>query len=479
MALLVVVVVVILNPPLPEVPAVLASSESPATPSTALPPASSEATPATSAPTGSTRRERVSTVQLPEAAIHATSEQLQQESETVAKRLQQAYPDLPQALHVAAMLASRTRHSEEAERLWARCIELAPKQVAYYVNLAAAAMERGDSQLAADTLHRAIDAGCVSPDVYHHLAVALTKLGQCEEAEQTVGKALSLYPGSHAFDLVLGQAQLKLGKLPEAETNLRRAIASGSATPTAYFALGNACARQGKKEDAAKYRKIFTEMKTETPLDKQRRFEILTEAEARQTAITILCEAALVHAQQKNSLESERLLLRAVAIDPASSVPCRLLAEIYENAGMVAEARVVWTRLLEIEPYAADNYLALAHADARLDEPEAAEATLKLLVTILPEAADGYAVLAQFYRDEGHTGKARWFAQEALRRQPSPEGYEFLATVCRMAGDQAAAEEALARARAMSEEMPVNANLNPGNENPQDPDIPSTVERGP
>ena len=193
-----------------------------------------------------------------------------------------------------------------------------------------------------------------------------------------------------------------------------------------------------------------------------------------------LCEAAAVHTQQKNSLESERLLLRAIALDPASPVPCRLLGELYENAGMVAEARVVWTRLVEIEPYAPTNYLALAQADARLGHPETAEATLKLLVTMLPEAVDGYAMLADFYRQKGSAGKARWFAQEALRRQPSPEGFEFLAAVCRMTGDEAAAEAAMASARAMSEKTK-SEKTNPVQEGDptEEPLVNSTADRGP
>ena len=478
-ALIVVVAVLVLNPPLPpqqhEEPVALASPASNPALAPSIPTLAPENMPPSSESTPSPRQDQLSSVRLPEVAISATSDELLQEAERVVERLNQSYPDLPQALHVAALLASRTRHSEEAERLWARCIELAPEGVAYYVNLAAVAMDRGDSQMAASTLRRAVRAGCVSADVYHHLAVALTKSGECEEAEEVITKALELFPNSPASRLVLGQAQLKLGKLAEAEANLRQVVQSGAAPANAYFSLANVCARLGKDEEAAKFREIFTEMKTRAPVDKQQRFEILTTAEARQTIVTILCEAAAVHTQQKNSLESERLLLRAIAFEPANAVPCRLLGELYGNAGMLAEARVVWARLVEIEPYASSNYLALAQVDARLGHLEAAEATLKLLVTMFPEAVDGYAVLAEFHREKGRAGKARWFAQEALRRQPSPEGYEFLASVCRMTGDDAATKAAIASARAMSEK---SQRVREG-DLPQDPLVNSTADRSP
>jgi len=183
------------------------------------------------------------------------------------------------------------------------------------------------------------------------------------------------------------------------------------------------------------------------PLDKQRRFQILTLAEARRNAVTILREAAAVHLRQENSLESELLLLRAVVLDPFDAEICRALAALYRGAGMFAEQRVVLRRLVEIEPSNPVHYLDLAKVSAQLGEPESAEAALKLAIAVRPQASDGYAVLAQFYLQAGKAKQARWFAQEALRREPTSEGYEFLASACRALGQEADAEAALAMAR--------------------------------
>ena len=54
---------------------------------------------------------------------------------------------------------------------------------------------------------------------------------------------------------------------------------------------------------------------------------------------------------------------------------------------------------------------------------------------------------AEFYVDVGKAKQARWFAQEAVRRQPTVKGYEFLANTCRLVGDNAAANAALEMAR--------------------------------
>ena len=117
-------------------------------------------------------------IMLASTPVPATAEQLQKEATEVAEELRTRFPDLPEALHVVAMLSAQLRQTGEAEKLWQKCIELSPKHEEYYVNLAAIAMDRGNSELAAETLQQALDAGCTSPDVRHHLAIALTNLGR-------------------------------------------------------------------------------------------------------------------------------------------------------------------------------------------------------------------------------------------------------------------------------------------------------------
>ncbi|HEX5105169.1 MAG TPA: hypothetical protein VFV87_15220, partial [Pirellulaceae bacterium] len=114
-----------------------------------------------------------------------------------------------------------------------------------------------------------------------------------------------------------------------------------------------------------------------------------------------------------------------------------------------------------LEPYNFANYLDLAKASAQLGEPEAAEATLKLAITMQPQAADGYTALAQFYLESSRAKKARWYSQEAVRRQPTAEGYRLLASTCRLLGDTASAEAALALAGQLESERRSPPQTNP------------------
>jgi tetratricopeptide (TPR) repeat protein len=390
-------------------------------------------------------------VRLPTVAVPVTVDSLVEESKEVAANLRDMYPDTPEPLHVAAMLHSQIRESAEAEQLWLQCIEMDPGNLHYYVNLSAISMDRGKSQMAAEVLEEAIEKGLESTDLYHHLALAYMNLGRFEEAETTIRKALADQPQASPYRLLLGQAQLKQGNAADAETNLRKAIERGSDSPNAYFALGNACAQQGKKEEAAKAWEVFKEKKASKPLDKQQRYSILATAEARRTAITTLCEAATVHMNYENTLASEILLLRALAIDPSASTPYVLLEQLYRQAQMPAEQRTVLRRMTELDPANHVYYYYLARASLALGEPRRAEAALKMAITMRPRSAEPYATMAQFCLENDRPEKARWYAVQAIRREPTPEGYRFLAVTCRRLGDSAAADRAEAQAEQLEE----------------------------
>jgi len=372
----------------------------------------------------------------------------------VAGELLARFPDLPEALHVSALLNARLRQSEQAVKLWKRCIELEPGSVQHRLNLAAIAIERGNNELAVETLMPVASDQKASPDITHHLALALTSLGRAEEAVQHLERTLKRYPQSAAHWLVLGQAQLKLGQASEAESSLRKALELGGQSPELLFALGNACARTGKAEDAAQFRQRFAELKAGQPLAAQERFQVLSSGEARQTALTVIIEAAAVHALQQDTQEAERLLLRAIALDPGNVVACQALAKLYGDEHLLAEQRAVCERLIQIEPLNVDHYRTLAELASQLNDPAAAEAALKMAISVQPDLAPAYFTLAQFYLLEGKASKARWYAQEAVRRHETAQGYLLLASTCRSLGDEATAEAAMARAKELQALQP-------------------------
>ena len=390
---------------------------------------------------------REASIRLPTQGLPAGKEQLEAEARFVANTLQQSYPDRAEALHVAAMMHAQFRESAEAEKLWERCLKLSPRDPRYSINFAAIAMDRGDSQAAADTLKAAYDAGVSSPDLLHHLGVALNKVGKSAEAEVIAQEGVAAAQEMPSLWMVLGQAQLKQNKLSEAETSLKKSIDLGVRSSSVYSSLASALAQQDKEEEAKKYRDLVEEVNGDETIDAQRRFQVQSTAEARQATIAILIEAASVQMMMDNSLEAELLLLRALALDPANLVGYQLLGQLYQGANLAAEERLVRQRLVDLDPFQLNHHFNLARAAQDSGDKSAAIAALKYAVTIQPGAAEPFLALAQFQLDDGNFSQARWYAQEALRRRPSATGFRLLSLICEKMGDEATAVTALAEAR--------------------------------
>lgn len=395
---------------------------------------------------------RESRTTLPTSALPANPDQLKVEAEQVVLTLQQRYPNQAPALHVAAMMYVQFRKSAEAEQLWKKCIDLSPNDARYYLNYAAVAMDRGNSEIAAETLQKAVDRGISSPDLVHHLGVALTNIGKFEEAEKAIEPTLKSNPLLATHWLVLGQAQLKQRKMEEAKQSLEKAVELGHSSPAAYSALATIAAQEGDEEKVTKYRELAADSPEGSGLSTREQFHVQTAAEVRGATVSTLIEAATVHTMMGNSLEAEQLLLRAITLNPSSSESCQVLAELYRAAGMPLEERLVRQRLVDINPFELVNHLNLAQAARDSGQPELAEAALKFAISVQPMAAEGYLAMAQLHFESEYPEKARWYAQEAVRRNPTTEGYFLLSSICQQMGDQAAASAAIEEAKKLASE---------------------------
>ncbi len=383
------------------------------------------------------------TVKVPKEETRDSTEALQQDLEFVVASLQTQYPRLPEALHVAAMMKAQTRKYGEAQELWQQCIRLAPKQELYYINLASVAMEQGNNELALNTLRQGVILGFDSFDISHHLSLALSNLGQFEEAVELIEKSLKKYPDAVGHWLLLGQGQLEMGNAVDAEKSFRKAMDLGAKSASLYVGLGNACLRQGKREEAKRFLESYADIKKSDTLTGQERYQVLSTQEIKRTSMAIFTEAATIYFQQKDLLHTEQLLMRCVAIEPQSASALRALADLYFRTKMLPEERVLRERILEVGSDRFGDYLDLAKVCALQKDRESAEATLKLAMTMFPQAIEPYAALSQIYLESGKFDAARWYAQQSIERQPSAEGFRFLASICQKMNDPQGAAEAM------------------------------------
>ena len=171
--------------------------------------------------------------------------------------------------------------------------------------------------------------------------------------------------------------------------------------------------------------------------------QALSEKKIRRTAVTVLVEAASVYFCQKDLLQTEVLLMRCVALAPKENSGLPAFADLYFKTKMLAEERLVRERILEIGSYQFRDCVDLAKVRAQLNDNKSAEATLKFALALNPSAIEPYAALAQFHLQAGRLDKARWFAQQSIEREPTSEGFRFLATICQLQKDERGVNQAL------------------------------------
>jgi tetratricopeptide (TPR) repeat protein len=398
-------------------------------------------------------------IRLHETPAEATAEQLRAEAEQLAERLLDQHPDRADALHVVALLYRDLQKTTEAEKIWEKCIRLAPTHTGPYIGLATAAMELGKDETAVQTLRQALDAGCSTSDLYYQLGTALTKLGRLEEAAATIQTGLAAFPESSESWLQLGQVQLQLAEVAQAEESLHRALSAGTDSESVYFALATACARQGKQEEATRYREEFQRRRTQREAESDARFQDRYSAEMRRIAVATLAKAGAVYEQQGDAARAEKLLLRAQHLDPLSLAVCGELALFYRRQQRPADALVVQRHLAEVDPGNALHFSNLASLAMHLGEYALAETALRRVIQMRPDASIGYSGLAQLYLQTDNIEQARWFAEAALRQKPATADEVVrislvLAAACQRLGDAQAAAAALEAARQVAPDDP-------------------------
>jgi protein O-GlcNAc transferase len=420
------------------------------------------------APVASARSDLV----LPVVAERSTMALLQDEAITVAEQLLARYPDTHEALHVMAMLNVGLRQRGEAERLWQRCIELAPNEAMYYINAAGAALDQGNGESAVETLHQALEAGCDPAGIYHQLAAVLNQLGRLEEAVEALKQVLERYPNSAEDWFFLGQTQSKLNQFAEAEASLRRAIALAPAPANVFHVLANVCAAQGKHEEAAKYRQQHGGVADNVPRDESRAASTSQRVESylgesSRIALLTLDEAATVYTRRGDLDTAETLRLRSLAIDPTNTGILRELGALYLDQQRLADAQVVVQRLIQLEPDNATEHLNLAQLALTSGDDPTAEAAFQRVIDLRPDASIAHFGLAQLYLQSQRLREARLAAEEANRWQATPDSLELLAEICQRMGDLPAAHAARERARRLRA-----SELSPRAVLPEQPDHP-------
>ena len=161
------------------------------------------------------------------SAVHFHREGQFERAGDLYRRILDADPDHPDALHLLGLIAKERREYQTAIHHIRRALELRPRNAVYLFNLGVVYQQLGDLDEAVRSYRTSLRAR-PDPETFYNLGVAEQARGHLSEAARSYERALELNPKCAAARNNLGSVQEAQGKHQEAARSYRRAA---QATP--------------------------------------------------------------------------------------------------------------------------------------------------------------------------------------------------------------------------------------------------------
>ena len=287
-----------------------------------------------------------------------TEENLEQETMAVLNRLVKDFPDSADPLGLMGDVYVELGKTAEAMKCWEKCAELEPRRASSHMRMVSTAVERGEFEKAVAIAHKALKIDPVMPGIHGQLGRALRGLAKPTESLAAFEKAVKIPARSAANQAVnhhlLGQAYQQLQQYEKAKQNYMTALKLDPTYTEACYGIVSASARLGQKDEAAKYRKKFKEMKArdwQTLPDKrdyvlQRRILVETRRRASKTHTN----AGILYYDDGRRQTAEKHWLRAAELDPVNMGCRQELVTLYQQNGRNEEALQVCEQLRQLAP---------------------------------------------------------------------------------------------------------------------------------
>jgi Flp pilus assembly protein TadD len=405
-------------------------------------------------------------VPKPAADLHPQYRALVEESAEVACQLVESFPSDAWAVAALASLHNLAHDDAAEATCWQRCLALEAGFSPAYHHLALRAMDRGEYERAEALLREALSRDPSNAEFAGLLAEALMNQGRLEESIEVLERLAAANTASPENLLFLGQMYLQTKENEKAKARFERALALEPGSARAYSGLATACARLGDQAEAERYRARVEELKSREDRAARGNKEALSDARVVPPCVAkILGIAGKVYLAHGQFGPAEEHLLRAAELDPSNPEFLEALAGLYDQVGRLGDAARVVEQIQDLEPWNLVHRRNLGILQARMNEPEAAEATFRELCAIAPDRAVGYAGLAELFLRAGEKlAEAKVLAATAVRLEPTAWHYFILAAICEKSGDDAGSRKAMERAAALDPGNPRYRAPYPSNE---------------
>jgi len=272
----------------------------------------------------------------------------------VLNRLVKDFPDSADPLGLMGDLYVELGKTAEAMKCWQKCAELQPHRADSYVRMADTAVDRGQFERAVNIAHRALKIDPVMPGIHSQLGRALRGLARPAESVAALEKAVKISPKAAVNHHLLGQAYQQLQQYEQAKQSYMTALQINPDYTEACYGIVSASARLGQKDEAAKYRKKFREMKARDfqRLPDERDYVLHHRflVKSRHRTSKIRTNAGILYYERGRRQTAEKHWLRAAELDP-TNMGCREeLMSLYQQNGRNEEALGMCEQLRQLAP---------------------------------------------------------------------------------------------------------------------------------
>lgn len=181
-------------------------------------------------------------------ALHRAGHQA--EAEEVYRRVLEAAPEHPDALHFMGMLAHDQGRQEEALRLIGRSVELAPEHAGFRSNLGNLLLDNERFEDAEREYRAALALDPDRPDALNNYGVLCKALRRFQEAEHSLRRAIDLAPDFIDARNNLAHLYFRMGRPKEAFDQSIEALSRRPRDARTREMLGYAYSRLGRLEEA-------------------------------------------------------------------------------------------------------------------------------------------------------------------------------------------------------------------------------------
>lgn len=392
-------------------------------------------------------------LEFPEEPEKIVVDKLQAELRNLALMLQQQYPQEAKAFHFSAQIQAELNQTQSAEQLWQKCLALQPTAAGPYVGLAELLIDSGREQQAIAILKQALAADLASAELSQQLGLAYENLGQLDEAHRILQLATAEYVNAPEIWLAAGRVSSQLGEYELAEAQLRRAADGRSTAETARIALTTTLMRQGKTEQAQQIREQLEEIKGRSSASAPG-FQENYEAALRGIAQSIYLAVGSMVLEKGQPAEAIRYMKRALQLDPQAAETYMALSSVYRLLDDWPTVLRIHEHLVALQPDHVRNYTNLASVALQIGDPQLAERTLKEAIRLDPQGVLAQESLARLNIMLGKFTEAKLLAAEVLQRSRSVNSYLLLASAYRAAGEEESARQAIQSARELDPQDP-------------------------